>query len=231
MSDKLHLKSVWVSHLGSVFGYDTRSGNESLFEACALDKRLLPFAMVNPSEEGWEREVLWASRLGARGVRLVPGYHQYALSHPSLARLIEVIQSLRLPLHVCARLQDERLQHHRFKTEAVPLHALAELIADVGNHPLIISGVNANEVDEINRYLQEGQSLEHVVFDLWHVNGPLAAIAHLCRKGLASRFAYGSCAPVQTAEATVLQLATAGIEESDRLLLACGNAQRLFAMA
>ncbi|MCD9025309.1 amidohydrolase family protein [Cohnella silvisoli] len=230
MADRYQLKGVCISHIASVFGYDTRSGNEALFKACSQDNRLWPFAIINPTDEGWLQELQWAIDSGVRGIRLIPGYHQYKLDHPAVNRLIEIIEPYRLPLHVCARLQDERLQHHRFYTEAVPVHSLASMISAAGDNPLIISGVNSNEKDEISRYLHADQSIDHVLYDLWHVNGPLAVISQLCQKGQASQYAFGSCTPIQTAEATILQLSAANISESDRRLLCCGNAERLLSM-
>jgi hypothetical protein len=48
----------------------------------------------------------------------------------------------------------------------------------------------------------------------------------LCLKGFARRLAYGSCAPIQTAEATALQLATAQIGGAELEAICRGNAVR-----
>lgn len=230
MADRLGLSGLCVSHIASVFGHDTRSGNAALFAETAADERLWPFAVLNPAEPGWERELQWAAESGARGVRLLPGYHGYGLGDSRVAELVAALRTLRLPLAVCARLQDERLQHPRYQAETVPLHMLAELIAEAEGHPLLLSGLREHEWDAVLRFLPADQRRDHVICDLWYVNGPLAVVAALSKRGEAGTFAYGSCAPLQVAEATALQLAAADIAEEDRYALCRGNALRFLGM-
>ncbi|MGN7383406.1 amidohydrolase family protein [Paenibacillus sp. SAFN-117] len=230
MADRLGLVGLCVSHLASVFGHDTRSGNEALFAQAAADERLWPFVVLNPAEPGWEAELDYAARNGARGVRLLPGYHGYAINGQHAAELIAALRERGLPLSVIARLQDERLQHPRYPAETVPVHALAELIGTCGGHPLLISGLRDYEWDAVMRFRTPDWRMDRVIFDLWYINGPLAVIAQLCQRGGARAFAYSSCAPLQEMGATALQLAAANISEADRLALCRDNALRFLGM-
>jgi predicted TIM-barrel fold metal-dependent hydrolase len=227
LASELGLGSLWVSHLASVFGFDTRSGNEALLDAVAADARLVPFALLNPEEPAVLEELAWAVSQGARGVRLTPGYHGYRLPDPRAAELVAAVGAAGLPLHVCARLDDERLRQRRFRADDVPLAELAELVRAHPGQPMLLSGLKATEWDEVRAHLGPFADLSRVVVDLWFVNGPVGVIPRLCERGEADQYAYGSATPVQAAMATAFQLATAAISADDRRKLCRGNAERL----
>jgi len=227
MADRLRLRGICVSHISSVLGHDTRTGNEALFAAAERDKRLWPFAILNPTEPGWEEELAWAAEKGARGIRLAPGYHGYGLRDAAVAALLPAARLHGLPLQVCVRLQDERLQHRRLRAEPVELHEVAELISAAAGHPLIVSGLRDHERDAVMRFGEARWPRGKVLFDLWFCNGPIAVISSLCRSGLTEWHGYSSCAPLHTPEATAFQLAGAAIPETDRAALCFSNALSL----
>lgn len=227
VADRFHVSAMCVSHIASIFGFDTRSGNEALFAEAANDARLWPFAILNPAEGGWERELEWAIKEGARGIRLVPGYHGYSLASPRVAELASAMRERGLPLQICARLEDERLVHPRIPIVPVPFHEIAELLRLTGDIPVILSGLRASEWGSVEEHLNADHRRDKVLLDLWFTNGPVAAIGSLCRKGLAKRFGYGSCMPIQVPEATILQLAAAAIGDDERAALCRGNTASL----
>lgn len=227
MADTYGLKGMCVSHIASIFGFDTRSGNEELFRVSSADERIWPYAILNPAEAGWELELEWAVREGARGIRLVPGYHDYSLLSEPVTELVTHLSKLQLPLQICVRLEDERLAHPRFMAKTIPFHELAELLRLAGNTPVIMSGLRAREWNSVREHLNVDHSADHVLLDLWFTNGPVAAVAALCQSGYSQLMGYGSCAPIQTPEATAFQLATANISENERSMISHGNAARL----
>lgn len=227
MADRFGISVMCVSHIASIFGFDTRSGNEELFREAASDERLWPFAILNPAEPGWELELDWAVKEGARGIRLVPGYHGYGLTSPQAAELAARVGMHKLPLHVCMRLEDDRLVHPRFPVKPVPFHELAELLRLTGDTPVVLSGLRAHEWSSVSEHLNAGHHADRVLLDLWFTNGPIGAVASLGRGSLGKRLGYGSCAPIQVPEATVLQLAAADIGADIRAALCRGNAATL----
>lgn len=230
MADRFGLEGVCVSHIASIFGFDTRSGNEALFKETSADGRLWPFAILDPTEPGWELELDWAIREGARGIRLVPGYHCYSLLHPEATKLADAVAAKGLPLHVCVRLEDDRLKHPRLQTIAVPYHELAEFIRPHPGVPIVLSGLRYQEWHSISAHLNDGESADRVLLDMWFTNGPIAAAADICQSDMSVRIGYGSCAPIQIPEATVLQIAAAAIGEESRSALSRGNAARVFGL-
>ncbi|MDF2713771.1 MAG: hypothetical protein K0R28_696 [Paenibacillus sp.] len=230
MADRLGLEAMCVSHIASIFGFDTRSGNEALFRDTAADERLWPFAMLNPVEAGWELELDWAIRQGAKGIRIVPGYHGYSLDSPQAAELVARMSASGLPLHICFRLEDDRLVHPRIALRPAQFHELAELLRLTGETPIVLSGLRAREWQSVSEQLNDDHRTDRVMLDLWFTNGPIAAMASLCQSNLADRLGYGSCTPIQVAEATVLQLAAADIDADKRAALCRSNAARLLGL-
>lgn len=225
-ANRLGLSALCVSHLASVFGFDTRGGNEALFDLVRADDRLLPFPILNPTAPG---ELTWLTSMDIRGIRLVPGYHGYSLTDPAVAHVADTAAELGIPLQVCVRLDDERIRHPRFHAPDVPIHELAELIRANPGRRLILSGLNTAEWNAVRTQLNSTDDLSGVIADLWFVNGPVQVIRQLCKQGQAGHFGYGSGTPIQTAEATALQLAVADIAAEHRRLLCHGNADRLLA--
>lgn len=230
MADRLNLSGLCVSHIASIFGFDTRSGNEALLRETEGDDRLWPYAILNPVEAGWERELDWAVAAGARGIRIVPGYHAYSLASPEAGELVDAVRAAKLPLHVCVRLEDERLVHRLQTVAPVPFDEIAELLRLTGDMPVVLSGLRAREWDTIESMLNADHATDRVLLDLWFTNGPIAAIAQLEARGTVSRLAYGSCVPIQVPEATALQLASANVSADSRTALCRRNAASLLGL-
>jgi hypothetical protein len=226
MAERFQLEGMCVSHIASLFGYDTLAGNEALFRECVKDGRLLPFPVLNPAGSTWRSELAWSEREGVAGIRLAPGYHRCEAAVGQMLELLTAVHEAGLPAQVCVRLMDERIQHPFYQASTVPLSVLAELAIAMQGHPLLISGLRSNEWEEVVRLLPEGTDRGSLFFDLWYCNGPLGVISSLCAKGGERSFLYGSCTPVQTVEATALQIDRAGITDGQRLALAAENARR-----
>lgn len=227
MCDKFGLSGMCVSHISSIFGFDTRSGNEVLLEDSLIDERLWPFVILNPDLQDWRQELTWAISKGARGVRLVPGFHKYQLGDTRSIELLNELIALQLPLQICVRLQDMRLQHPHFIVEDVQLHQLAAFIASAANRlPLLISGLNKPEWDALHVHLNDDLARTHLYGDLWFINGPLAVVSQMCKLGYGDQLTYSSCYPIHTAGATAMQLMAANISDAERSSLSSLNARR-----
>jgi predicted TIM-barrel fold metal-dependent hydrolase len=213
------LRALWVSHLATLTGYDTRTGNEALLRECAGDPLFRPFAVVDPGAAGWRRELAWAAQSGFSGVRLAPGDHGTAPA--ALLPVLEDAAALGLPVQILARLDDARVRHPRSPARDVPMHELADLVRSAPAHPLVLSGLNRLDWLELSRHLGDDVP-SHVRLDLWHVNGPtFVGDSWAADPG---RWLFGSGFPVQTPEATMLQLVVAALDDGARARIAGGNA-------
>lgn len=221
-ADRLGVREIWVSHLASLFGFDTRTGNEAVLAACADDPLFRVFTTIDPRDASWPEELDDAVRAGARGVRVAPGFHRYDVG---LVRpVLEACRERGLPVQLIARLDDARVRHPLSPVVDVEVHRIADLVRDAPAHPLLVSGLNRAEGVELQRHLGD-EVPEWLRLDLWHVNGP----THVA-DGLADdpdRWVFGSAFPVQTPEATALQLAASALPAGALRAIVAENASAM----
>ncbi|MFE6996254.1 hypothetical protein ACFVAE_09880 [Microbacterium sp. NPDC057659] len=216
---RLGLQQLWVSHLATLTGFDTRTGNEALRSTCGDDPLFRLFAVVDPGAPEWRRELAWAAREGFTGVRLFPGDH--GTSVEALRPVIDEAAALGLTAQIVLRLDDPRVRHPRSPAIDPGIPEVAELVRRAPAHPLVLSGLNRLEWIELGRHLGDDVP-SHVLLDLWHVNGP--TFVGDTWGDDPGRWVFGSGFPVQAAEPTALQIAAASITDDARRRIAAGNA-------
>ncbi|MFB8188983.1 hypothetical protein ACFC14_06630 [Microbacterium sp. NPDC055988] len=223
-ADRLGLHSVWVSHLASLFGFDTRTGNEAVLAACADDPLFRVFATIDPRESTWREELDDAVSAGALGVRVAPGFHRCEVS--AVRPVLDACADRGLPVQLIARLDDARVRHPFSPAVDLEVHRIADLVRESPAHPLLLSGLNRADWIALNRHLGDAAP-EWLRLDLWHVNGPTAVADSLGDDP--ERWMFGSAFPVQAPEATALQLAASALSPSALRTITSGNATALLA--
>lgn len=226
-ADRLGLSGLCLSHLASVFGYDTRSGNEELARVTAAEPRFHFTPIINPTEPGWQDELAWALEQRARGVRIVPGYHGYALHQQAVTDLVAAAEDAGIAMHLSAALEDPREHHPRYSVLPCTAADIADFLRTAAQVPIVLSGLRTQDWTEVHTSLDRGHDLERVLLDTWRMNGPVGVLANACASGLAPMLAYGTCQPVQEAVSNAYQLATATIDEAERQAAAAQNARRV----
>lgn len=216
------LRALWVSHLATLTGFDTRTGNEELLRACDGDPLFRLFALVDPAAPTWRRELTWAADAGFAGVRVAPGDHGTAPA--ALAPILDEAAGLDLPVQILCRLDDARVRHPRSPARDPQIHELADLVRDAPARPLVLSGLNRLDWMELSRHLGDDVP-GHVRLDLWHVNGP-TFVGDTWGES-PGRWVFGSGFPVQVPEATMLQVVAAGLDDAARARIAAGNAAEI----
>jgi len=217
------LSSVWVSHLAALFGFDTRSGNTEALRRCG-DDLFRVFAVLDPTEATWERELAWMASEGVAGVRVAPGIHGYPAG--AARDLAAACAELDLPLQVLVRLDDARVRHPHLPAEDPQPHEIADLIRSAPRTRILLSGLRIEEWEQTRRHLDD-IALPHTFLDLWHVNGPLNIVDALGTED--GRWVFGSGYPVQTPEASMLQLTASSLAAAELDAIASGTAHRLIA--
>ncbi len=213
------LRALWVSHLATLTGFDTRTGNEALLRGIGDDPLFRLFAVLDPEAPGWRSELAWAVESGFAGIRLVPGDH--GTTPERMLPVLEDAAASGMPVQILVRLDDARVRHPRSPARDVPLHELADVVRAAPVHPLVLSGLNRADWSELSRHLGDDVP-GHVLMDLWHVNGPTFVADRWGDDP--GRWVFGSGFPVQTPEATMLQLMVAKLDDEPRRRIAGGNA-------
>jgi predicted TIM-barrel fold metal-dependent hydrolase len=223
-AERLGLRSVWVSHLASLFGFDTRTGNEAVLAACADDPLFRVFATIDPREPAWREELDDAMAAGARGVRVAPGFHRYDVS--AVRPILDACADHGVPLQLITRLDDARVRHPLSPAVDLEVHRIADLVRESAAAPLLLSGLNRADWVELNRHLGDAAP-QWLKLDLWHVNGPTAVADGLGDDH--ERWVFGSGFPVQAPESTALQLASAALAPHALRAITSANATAMLA--
>jgi predicted TIM-barrel fold metal-dependent hydrolase len=208
-----------VSHLAALFGHDTRTGNEAALASCGDDPLFRVFAVLDARDPGWRGELDWAAEAGAGGIRVAPGFHGYPAA--DLVPVIDACAERGLPLQLFARLDDARVRHAQSPARDLDVHVLADLVRSRPTSPLLLSGLNWSDWTEFRRHL--GDTVPPSIhLDLWHVNGPTHVADRLGDEP--GRWVFGSGFPVQTPEATMLQLTAAALPQGVLRSIVSANA-------
>ncbi|MFW6437610.1 MAG: amidohydrolase family protein [Armatimonadota bacterium] len=130
LMDRAQIDRACVSSASAIFYKNSHAGNEELAEQVAgHEDRLIPFAVLNPAYVDWEHDLdVCVNDFGARGLRLYPHYHNYALSDSCCSELIDAATEHGLVVSLPIRQIDQRQRHWLLEIPDVPLRDLEGLV-------------------------------------------------------------------------------------------------------
>jgi predicted TIM-barrel fold metal-dependent hydrolase len=102
-----------VTSLHGLFYKNVQSANEELLEEINSNRkfrdRFIPFAVINPTYGAWREDFeLCTTKLGMKGLRLYPKYHNFKLDDPGLIELVKRARDRGLPVAFKIRMVDSR---------------------------------------------------------------------------------------------------------------------------
>lgn len=102
-----------ISNLNGIFYKNTQSANEELIDEIKSDhrfsKRFIPFAVINPIYAGWKTDLeTCIKKLGMKGVRLHPKYHDYEITDPACIEAVKLARDYGVPVGFDFRMIDSR---------------------------------------------------------------------------------------------------------------------------
>lgn len=102
-----------ISNINGIFYKNTQSANEELYDEIKSDRhysdRFIPFAVINPIYAGWRDDLeICTTKMGMKGLRLYPQYHDYEMTDPSLIELVKLARDRGLPVAFDIRMVDSR---------------------------------------------------------------------------------------------------------------------------
>jgi uncharacterized protein len=102
-----------VANINGIFYLNPQSANEELYEEIQktgnAQKRFMPFAVINPTYADWQHDLdVCHTKLGMKGIRIYPLYHDYEITHPSCIEMVNMARDRKMPVAIPLRMIDLR---------------------------------------------------------------------------------------------------------------------------
>jgi predicted TIM-barrel fold metal-dependent hydrolase len=229
-------KSV-VTNLNGIFYKNTQPGNLELYQEIQTQKsykgRLIPFAIINPIYPGWRSDFEKCMKMGMRGIKLYPQYHDYELTDPSCIELVKMARSHDLIVGLTMRMVDSR-QRSWMDIEQVAgtsksewtLKDLIPIIKEVPDVKyFILNLANSLQLNEEDTYLiHKGK----ILFD--SSGRIISDMGQSIKTFGKDKFAFGTHSPILDYLTGLLRIESLRPDEADeetKELLRSGNALKM----
>ncbi len=241
--DKYSVDISVVSNLNGIFYKNTQSANEELYDELQSDKRFkgrfIPFAIINPIYAGWREDLdLCVSKMGMKGIRVFPQYHDYEINDPSFIELVKMAREKNVPVAIDIRMVDSRQRSWMDIPVFVPgektdiifkewqLKNIIPIIKEVPDAKYIIVNI-ANGL----RLSDEELDIMKKADVLMDTSGrSMSDLPDLIKKFGKEKFAFGTHAPVLDYLSGRLRIEYMNDTEADETtkeMLRSGNARRI----
>lgn len=222
-----------ISNLNGIFYQDTQSANEELYETLnssdSFSNRFIAFAVINPIYGGWKNDFeTCTNKMGMKGIRIFPRYHNYELINPSCIELVKRSRDQDIPVAFSLRMSDSRPSSWMDleRGSEWSLRDAIPIMREVPDAKYIIQNVVGSpylndEDDEIFRKT-------NVVMDT--SGRGLRRIASLVEHYGNDKFAFGTHSPILDYVTGALRIESLREDEADeeaKELFRYGNAKRI----
>jgi len=209
---------IALVHGATADAADIEAGNTGLFAVVAESRRLFASPTVDAREVD-ENHLAELRESGARAVRIHPRKHAYGADARSLARLMNALSALRLPLFI-----DFDTVH--WSEYEVDYTALADLCTAWPDVPIVLARRSLADVAGLYEAWDRVDNLYAEMSYYCVADG----LRHAAERGWAGRFLFGSGLPVYEGLCPICSLGWAGIGDLDRGRIASGSAADLLGL-
>jgi len=229
--DKHGIDVSVVSNMNGIFYKDTQASNEELHKEINADQRFrdrfIPFAIINPIYAGWKRDLdICTSKMGIKGIRMYPLYHDYELTHPSCIELVKIARDKGLVVALTLRMVDSRSRSWMDINKEWDLEDVIPIIKEVPDAKyLVLNIANGIHVNDEDTELFKNSDM---VFDTSGRN--IYNLSELINKFGKEMFAFGTHSPILDYLTGLLRIESLRESEADeetKELLRSGNAKRI----
>ena len=229
--DEFDIDVSVVSNMNGIFYKDTQASNEELHKEIISNQhfrdRFIPFAIINPIYAGWKRDLdICITKMGIKGIRLYPLYHDYELTHPSCIELVKIARDRDLVVAFTLRMVDSRNRSWMDVDSEWKLEDVIPIIKEVPDAKYLILNI-ANGIDLNDKDTELFKNTD-IVFDTSGRN--IYNLGELINKFGKDMFAFGTHTPILDYLTGLLRIESLRENEADEAtkeLLRSGNAKRI----
>lgn len=229
-----------ISNLNGIFYKNVQSANEELYDEIRSDKRFsgrfIPFAVINPKYAGWRDDFdVCIEKMGMKGIRVYPKYHNYKITDPSLVELVKRTRDRNLPVAFNVRMVDSRGTSwldipfiYGSPTPEWTLKDIVPIVKAVPDAKFMILNVTMFNFTEVSKEDAEVLKNSNTVFDT--SGRALKILSEYFDLVGKEKFAFGTHSPIfdyLTALLRVESLRDSEADEATKELIRSGNARRI----
>jgi predicted TIM-barrel fold metal-dependent hydrolase len=222
-------KSI-VSNMNGIFYKNTQAANEELHEEILSDRnfrdRFIPFAIINPIYAGWKKDLeICSTKMGIKGIRLYPLYHDYELTDSSCIELVKLARDRGLVVSFTLRMVDSRPRAWMDLSKEMSIKDLLPIIKEVPDAKYFI--LNSGSImpgDEDKEFLKNTNMLIDTS------GRGISNLGELIKTYGRDKFAFGTHSPILDYLTGLLRIESLRPNEADETtkeLLRSGNAKRI----
>lgn len=249
--NKFGVDASVVSNINGIFYKNTQSANEELYEEINSDDRfrdrLIPFAVINPIYAGWRDDFeTCVDKLGMKGLRLYPKYHDYEITDAALVELVKMARDRGLPVAFDIRMVDSRQRSwmdiplfegnaaEKFDiiTKEWAVRNVIPIIREVPDAKYMIVNV-ANNIG-LNDGDMEVVKKADILFDTsGRVLREDNTLSELLKRFGKDKFAFGTHGPILdylTGRLRIESMTESEADEATKEMLRSGNAKRMLGL-
>ncbi len=196
---------AWAGTFEGLLHNDLAAANTWLADQCrSVDEQLLlPIGAVNLSLPAWEDDVRRCHEMhGIKGVRILPGYHDYTLEDARFRQLLSLLSEKKMLLQIAIRQEDPRTQHRLLMTKDVDLKPLLPMLSDFSKLQIVLLNALSSSAVELHGQLAAAGK---VYFDIATVEG-LAGLERQVQSLPTERLLFGTHSPFFTFDSAKLKL-------------------------
>lgn len=217
---QLGITEAWAGSFEALLHRDLRGVNERLQKACRNTAELIPVGAVNPSLPDWKHDLnLCLGRFSMPGVRLLPGYHSYALDDAIFGELLVAATDLGGFVQVVMAMEDPRTQSPTLQVSSVDPRPLKHWMQKVPNARVQILNCRPSASER-----QTFASIPRLTLDTSRVDGT-DGITTLAKEIGIDRVLYGSHSPFLIPEAACMRMLETGLTAADVKTIMGENAE------
>lgn len=218
-----------VSSLNAIFYKNTQVGNEELMDEIKSNKkfasRFIPFAVLNPVYANWQADLKTCLKMGMKGIKLFPNYHDYDVNEQPVVELVKTARDSGLVVALTVKMVDSRARSWMDVPEEWPLKKFFPLMHAVPDAKYMLLNISTG----FSLEAKDTALLKNKNFLIDTSGRNLQKMKPLLDMYGAERFAFGTHSPIFDYLTSMLRVETLRsneASEADKELLRSGNAKR-----
>lgn len=211
----------FVSSLEAIFYNDPYEADVDLAEALAGRRDYRQVITANPKLPGCCRQVLRAlGEINVAGVRIAPGFHDYAMHAPELEALCGILAERQLPLFLTLHMEDARMEY-MFQSQEIYAWDLAGFLQRHKDFPILLCNIRSRELRWIRRVLE---NQENISADVSGLKDGVFNMEGLYADGFTKYLVYGSVSPLFCMKSSLLLADAAEMPQAEKQRIFSGAA-------